>query len=300
MFSEEFDKAKREEIEHELMCRHKSVKRKVYGKTVLNRELVGYTVGGENGLLLCGTFHSMERITCAMLYKFLFSVCKVYESDDRFRQQLSKTGLTVIPTVNPDGVEISLHTEKSAGILCRHVRRCLKQSGEKSERWQANARGVDINHNFDAGFDLVKTNEKKMGITTFASTRYGGEYPESENETKALCNLCRKREFAIAAALHSQGREIYYDYGEHTRKENYEIAKAMSALSGYKVSQPSGIAVGGGFKDWFIEHFHRPAFTIEVGKGKNPLSMTVFESEYKKVEKMLWYLMRYTIKNSGG
>ena len=74
----------------------------------------------------------------------------------------------------------------------------------------------------------------------------------------------------------------------------------MSSLSGYKVSQPSGIAVGGGFKDWFIEHFHRPAFTIEVGKGKNPLSMTVFESEYKKVDKMLWYLMRYTIKNSGG
>ena len=27
----------------------------------------------------------------------------------------------------------------------------------------------------------------------------------------------------------------------------------------------------GGFKDWFIDCFHRPGFTIEAGKGKNPL-----------------------------
>ena len=37
----------------------------------------------------------------------------------------------------------------------------------------------------------------------------------------------------------------------------------------------------------FIEKFNKPAFTIEIGKGKNPLPINDFPSIYKKLEKML-------------
>ena len=43
----------------------------------------------------------------------------------------------------------------------------------------------------------------------------------------------------------------------------------------------------GGFKDWFIEEFHKPGFTIEVGKGKNPLDCRRLDEIYNRIEEML-------------
>ena len=61
----------------------------------------------------------------------------------------------------------------------------------------------------------------------------------------------------------------------------------MEAVSGYRVAEPEGLAVGGGMKDWFLEEFHCPAFTIEVGKGTNPLPDTDADAIYEKVKPML-------------
>ncbi len=297
MYCEEFDVEKSKEYEHYLMSKYNTIRKFVIGKTVLSRDITAYTIGKTGGVLLCGTFHSMERITGLMLYRFLDDVCEKMKNDEDFAKAVNKTGLTIVPIVNPDGVQISVHGTSTAGFLAEKVSERLLVSELTHTFWQANARGVDINHNFDAGFEQVKSNERKMGIVSPSPTRYGGEYPESENETKALCDLCRSYSYSLAVALHSQGREIYYDFSDNTPKESFGIASTMSKLSGYKVACPLGIAVGGGFKDWFIEYFRRPAFTIEVGKGKNPLPLSTVKKEYPKVSKMLWYLLDYGINN---
>lgn len=67
------------------------------------------------------------------------------------------------------------------------------------------------------------------------------------------------------------------------------MAEKMSQLSGYTVSFPEDIATGGGFKDWLIEELHIPAFTVEVGKGVNPLDISQLVPIYSKIEKMLIY-----------
>ena len=36
-----------------------------------------------------------------------------------------------------------------------------------------------------------------------------------------------------------------------------------------------------GFKDWFIQDFHRPGFTIEAGSGRNPLPIAQFDTIYR-------------------
>ncbi|MBR2714923.1 MAG: gamma-D-glutamyl-meso-diaminopimelate peptidase [Ruminococcus sp.] len=269
------------------------IKREVIGYSTLNRELVAYTIGSKDGLLICATFHGMERITAKMSYHFLLDVSAKYTENGSFRQKLSKSGLTVIPMVNPDGVDISLCGPKAARHLKSHVEKCIEKYDSHYSKWQANANGVDINHNFDAGFSDVKKAERNMGIISPSPTRYGGEFPESEKETKALCDFCRKHDFHTAVALHSQGREIYYDYGKHMPKSSIITANEMAKISGYTVSHPTGIAVGGGFKDWFIDYFHHPAFTIEVGKGVNPLPPEIFHSEYKIVSKILWHLLMH-------
>lgn len=65
------------------------------------------------------------------------------------------------------------------------------------------------------------------------------------------------------------------------------MVNVLSASSGYKIANPEGLAVGGGFKDWFISAYSRPGFTIEIGKGKNPLPITDLEPIYSKIEEML-------------
>jgi len=44
---------------------------------------------------------------------------------------------------------------------------------------------------------------------------------------------------------------------------------------------PTGIVSYAGYKDWFISKYVRPGFTIEVGKGKNPVALNQFDKIYK-------------------
>lgn len=292
----EFDTNRCKEYERYLLCKYGHIRRTVIGATVCDREIVAYTVGADDGVLMCGAFHGMERVTAGLLYRFLDEVCSRAKSDPTLFKKLQTTGLTVVPMVNPDGVQISVHGAHTAGALKGHVTRVIEKAHTSHSRWQANARGVDINHNFDAGFKGVKKREKEMGILSPAPTRYGAQCPHSECETKALCRLCESHHYHLAVALHTQGREIYYDYAEHTPKDSLSIAQKLSQLSGYAVSHPQGIAVGGGFKDWFIKRFHRPAFTLELGLGKNPLPPDTLYSEYNVTSKMLCYLLNYGTK----
>ena len=61
----------------------------------------------------------------------------------------------------------------------------------------------------------------------------------------------------------------------------------MARTSGYALDVPQGLASGGGFKDWFVKETARPAFTIELGKGKNPLPIENAASIYATVREML-------------
>ena len=36
-----------------------------------------------------------------------------------------------------------------------------------------------------------------------------------------------------------------------------------------------------GYKDWFIQRFRRPGYTIEAGRGENPLPLDQFEEIYR-------------------
>ena len=188
--------------------------------------------------------------------------------------------------MNPDGVEISLTGAKSAGKFKK-----LVQKIRHTNKWQANGRGVDINHNFNAGWSEVKKREIKHGIKNPNYTRFGGTESESEPETQAIVNLCRRENFDLAFAFHSQGEEIYWDFGPNTPKKSKQIAERISHLTGYCVSYPNTeLAIGGGFKDWFIEEFHKPGFTLEIGKGKNPLPIENFNDIYNKLFPFLKYL----------
>ena len=67
--------------------------------------------------------------------------------------------------------------------------------GDIPGRWQANARGVDINHNFNAGWAALQLQERAAGIGGPSPRQWGGPAPESEPETRAMTELCRRCRF---------------------------------------------------------------------------------------------------------
>ena len=260
------------------------------GKSVLGRGLyaLGFGKGG-SGALLVGGVHGMEWLTTMLLLRFAedaaraISTCEPLADID-LTHTLENRPFTLIPCLNPDGMEISLGGAGTAGHLQAFVE---KASGGDTLHWQANARGIDLNHNFDAGFEQVKKLERAAGIDAPGPTRYGGHTPHSEPETRALVNFCAAFRPRTAYAFHSQGEEIYYRYGPHTPARSQLMAQVLASSCGYRLASPEGTASHGGFKDWFIDCMRRPGFTFEIGRGKNPLPIQEFEPIYARLVETL-------------
>lgn len=266
------------------------------GKSVLKRRIETMVIGnGKKSVLFVGTHHSMEYITTMILVKFITDLCSAYQNDEKIcnydiKELLKNHSLYIVPLLNPDGVELhlkGLDSIKPNSSSKQLVAKLLKASGGEFKNWQANAHGVDLNHNYNADFKRLKTLEIENGINSPSPTRYGGKRPESEPETHALCNLCRRIMFSSVYAFHSQGEEIYWDFGENTPECSKKMANSLSKVSGYAVSKPVLLASCGGFKDWFIDVFNRPGFTVEVGKGTNPLPLSQFDECYEKSSKLM-------------
>ncbi len=280
----------REALVGELMNQYGFLSKDTIGESRCSRPIDLLTVGNrQNQVLLTAAFHGMEWITSLLLLRFLDEVCSTVLNGQsicglRIGSFLNRRGLAVIPCVNPDGVEIQINGASAAGSYESSVQ---KLSHGDTDHWQANAVGVDLNHNFSANWETLKKLEMENGIASPAPTRYGGEYPESEPEVRTLASYCRTGNIAHALAFHSQGEEIYWNFGSYKDNEARKMAKMMSYSSGYKIGEPQGLANGGGFKDWFVEHFKRPAFTVEVGNGQNPLPIEDLDNIYAKIREML-------------
>jgi len=250
---------------------------------------IGQDTDERGGVLFAGAFHGIEWLTGLVLLRFVDRLCRAISTKQTLAgihpgRALEGRSLSVLPFVNPDGVEIALHGAE-AGFPFGDL--ILRACNRDPRLWKANARGVDINHNFDAGWTQLREMEKKKGIDGPAPTQYGGPAPESEPETKLLTALCRQENFRHVLAYHSQGEEIYWHYGENNPQNAFLMGRILAVASGYSLSMPSGLASHGGFKDWFIDEFHRPGFTVEIGKGQNPLPLSDLDRIYKRLEEMM-------------
>ncbi|MDR1409813.1 MAG: M14 family metallocarboxypeptidase [Oscillospiraceae bacterium] len=273
-----------------LLRKYPFLRARIFGQSVCGRNLCAYTLGtGQKCTLFAAAFHGQEWITSYIALKLLSQLCNMYEYDavwygKSVRGILKTQRIVLVPCVNPDGVEIALHGISSA---CEFEDSIEKISNGDLHDWNANARGVDINHNFDAGWDILRSLEVSAGINGPAPRRYGGPYPNSEPETRAIVKITHHEKPSHVFAFHSQGEEIFWEYNGISASGSENFARALAEESGYELVKNGGLASHGGYKDWFIKEFCRPGFTLEFGKGKNPLSLTDFDMIYTKAEKML-------------
>ncbi len=264
------------------------------GYSILGRRLHSLSLGnGKKVRLYVATHHAMEWPTSVVLLRFISDICsRLNEEGETFSKELKnfleENRIIFIPMLNPDGVELQINGAKEGEIL--YERQIKMNKGCKDfSLWQANARGVDLNHNYNAGFYEYKRIEKELEIDGPCATRYSGEHPESEPEVSALCNLIRALEVERIYTLHTQGEEIFYTSGDKELKKSLEIGRELERLSGYKLSRPEGAAAYGGLIDWAITKKDIPSFTIECGLGKNPLPPSDAKGIYEKIRDMLFY-----------
>lgn len=286
----EYDYYGRKKTIDSLAEKYKFIRMSIIGKSCGGKGIPALKIGsGDSYALIVAGIHGSERITSTVLLMYIENLCEAirkdgYLCDIRVTKALRGRGVIFVPCLNPDGCDISLLGRKACGECADEIE---AQCRGDFSHWNANLRGVDINHNFDAGWKELHKKEREFGIIGPAPTRFGGHKPHSEPETLALVELCKRQNIRHCMALHSQGEVIYWDYGRQTPAKACKMAEILASSSGYALDVPISIALGGGFKDWFIKEFSRPGFTVEIGSGKNPLPIEQAERIYRQIEEML-------------
>ncbi len=262
-------------------------------ESILGRAVPRVIIGNEEaecGVLYVGAHHGAESITAKILMRFIkdYLICRIERTpqygkvpeklyDERF--------IEIIPMLNPDGVEIAAN---GADVTFLMKDRLVKMNGGKEDfsHWQANARGVDLNHNYGSGFEEYKRIERERNISGGAPGGFSGEYPESEPESGALANYLRfGKNIKSVVSFHTQG-EVIYCPGEYEKRK--PLIDKLEDMTGYTYELPEGSAAYGGLADFCEEKLGLPAFTLECGKGKNPLPLSDTEKIYAGLREMLF------------
>ncbi|WP_040952804.1 M14 family zinc carboxypeptidase [Gorillibacterium massiliense] len=266
----------------QLAARYSFLETVIIGYSVLNKPIYAVKLGGGPNIIhYNGSIHANEWITASMLMKFIEDFSSAYTTGRTFkgkdtRRLFQATSLWIAPMLNPDGVEL---VQEGPDPRSPQYRQLLEwnNGSYNFSGWKANIRGVDLNDQFPAHWEEEKA---RRGTAGPGPRDYPGTAPLTEPEVKALAAFTRNNPFRQVIAFHTQGEEIYYTYRGLQPPESTDIANRYSRVSGYTPIDLSESDAG--YKDWFIQDFRRPGFTIESGKGVNPLPITDFPAIYDR------------------
>ena len=225
--------------------------------------------------------HANEWITTPLLLTFCEQLCaRLGDGGDlagqNIRDLLSKVTLVLAPAVDPDGIDLvtgALNSENTAAAkaLAGNYPDIPFPAG-----WKANIRGIDLNLQYPAGWSTAREIKFAAGYTRPGPRDYVGPAPLVAPESLAMYGFTRALDPLLTLSYHTQGRVIYWQYDGYDVPGSEAIARQFAAVSGYDVAETPYASGHAGYKDWFIQDYRRPGFTIEAGSGENPLPLSQF------------------------
>jgi g-D-glutamyl-meso-diaminopimelate peptidase len=246
------------------------------GRSEMGLSIPAVRIGrGSREIHYNASFHANEWITTLLVMKFLELYAKTYKAGSNIGtiyipRTFDRTSLWIVPMVNPDGVQLVLNkVDASSNFYKKAVQ--INGGSTDFRGWKANINGVDLNDQFPAGWE---TEVQRRSAIYPAPRDYPGRAPLTESESKAMASFTRAHNFRLAAAFHTQGEEIYWGYRGYEPPESQRIVFRFAEVSGYESIRY--VESDAGYKDWFIQEWRRPGFTIECGKGINPLPISQF------------------------
>jgi hypothetical protein len=172
---------------------------------------------------------------------------------------LNDRAVVAIPIVNPDGV--------------RRVDRNLRAMRHRFVRH--NARGVDLNRNFDERWGKLGLVQRLLG-----GLFYPGPRPASEPEVEAIAHHLSACRVERAVSLHSFGGAVLYPLASSTRRVHdaaehdawaTRIAHSIDPRRPYAArscaSWAKGITAGGLELDWFHARHGALSLLVECSRG---------------------------------
>ena len=120
--------------------------------------------------------------------------------------------------------------------------------------WKSNIAGIDLNLQYPAGWQIARRIKYAQGYTRPGPRDYVGSEPLITPENRAVA--------------------------QWTRAHAKAIGEEMSKNSGYALQTAPYESAHGGYRDWFVQTWRRPGYTIEAGAGENPLPLSQFEEIY--------------------
>ena len=148
------------------------------GNTVLGSEIPEILIGnGEKRVHFNGSFHANEWITTPIILTFLNDYLLSLTNQNTIRGLVTsplyeQTSLSIVPMVNPDGVDLVINGPPEEEPFRNNVIEWNNGNKDFSD-WKANIRGVDLNDQFPAQWDLERARNPK----TPGPRDYGGESP---------------------------------------------------------------------------------------------------------------------------
>ena len=261
-----------------------------FGRTAGGRPLFCVQVGeGKRKSMLTACHHANEWLTGLCLWYAMEEYCrKIACGDFEASCSFAENTVLAVPWVNPDGAALLLGLGH-----CSEWEKCASIAAHFPlipfpEGWKANLQGVDLNLNYPANWEGIR---RRKNVYCAAPRDYAGPYPFSEEESCALKDLTETFSPHVTAALHTQGEEIYANFGNLQPKGTKQLANALSDALGYPVIRTPAQSDAGGYKDWFMQEFDRPAATVELGLGENPLPLALLPQLMEKTKRILHVLL---------
>ena len=283
-----------------LAARYPFLEAETVGQSVLGRPLSLLRFGrGENRVFFNGAHHGNEWITAPLLLRFLERLCASYAAGKAIggspaAELWTRSTLCMLPLVNPDGADLATG-ELGPGDAA--YGKALAMNGSQAgfpDNWKANIRGVDLNLQYPAGWEEARRIKFSQGYTKPGPRDYVGSAPLTEPESRAVYQYSLRDPFRLTLSYHTQGRVIYWKYDGFDPPHSRAIGQRLAALSGYALSLTPEESAYAGYKDWFIQQFDRPGYTVEAGSGVSPLPLSQFEEIWQANEPLLTFAMLAT------
>lgn len=259
-----------------------------FGTTAFGRPLWAMTIGsGDRKVIYSAAHHANEWITAYVLLKFAEELAEAITTGGSVygvpAGTLAGTEITLIPLVDPDGVDL-VTGAIAPGSVEYELARMLGDNYPDipfPDGWKANLMGVDLNLQYPAGWLRAREIKFSQGFTSPAPRDYVGRAPLNQLESRALAELTEEIDPALVLAYHTQGKVIYWQFQDTQVPGAEALAQDFARTSGYALEEVPLESSFAGYKDWFIQYFRRPGFTIEVGEGENPLPLEQFDEIYR-------------------
>ena len=209
--------------------------------------------GEQDSIVVLGTQHAREWISPMVVSCLADVLARRYDTDDDVRYILDRVEVALIPMVNPDGYAYS-------------------RSTDRMWRKNRNGSGVDLNRNWDIGWDITQAGP--------SSETYPGTSGFSEVETQAVRTFIEGMpQLKLFLDYHSPAQAITYPYAfTSTPPDNIDLITTWATEMAETTTSVNGVShgtrrtgmggpVGGLAHDWAANKLGVVALTPEIRAG---------------------------------